>query len=158
MEKIAIIGLACLFPDAQTPEQFWQNLIEEKDSTSLATAEQMGVDPAIFYDPVKGKADKTYYLQGGYIRGFSFDASGYYLPSEFLEGLDNLFKWPLHVAKGALQDSGYLGREAALTKCGVILGNLSFPTKASYQLLAPIYQQAIEPALQALLPVPRSGG
>ena len=37
VEKIAIIGLSCLFPDAHNPEEFWQNLTEEKDSTSSIT-------------------------------------------------------------------------------------------------------------------------
>ena len=48
MEKIAIIGLSCLFPGSENPEQYWENLIQEKDLTSLATAEQMGVDANIF--------------------------------------------------------------------------------------------------------------
>ena len=150
MEKIAIIGLSCLFPDAETPEQYWQNLVEEKDSTSPATVEDMGVDPDIFYDPVKGRTDKSYCMQGGYIRDFEFDPNGYNIPPEFLDSLDNVFKWPLYVAKQALQDSGYLGNKAVLSKSGVILGNLSFPTKLSHRLILPIYRKTIEPALQEL--------
>ncbi|MCP4537298.1 MAG: PfaB family protein [Chloroflexi bacterium] len=151
MEKIAIIGLSCLFPEAETPEQYWQNLVEKKDSTSLATIEEMGVDPDVFYDPVKGRTDKSYCMRGGYIRDFKFDPSGYNIPPEFLDSLDNVFKWPLYVAKQALQDSGYLENKAVLSKSGVILGNLSFPTKLSHRLILPIYQQTIKPALQELL-------
>ncbi|PLZ95386.1 hypothetical protein CEN50_22525, partial [Fischerella thermalis CCMEE 5268] len=51
MEKIAIIGFSCLFPDAKNPEEFWQNLIQKKDSTSSITSEELGVDPQIFYEP-----------------------------------------------------------------------------------------------------------
>jgi acyl transferase domain-containing protein len=55
VEKIAIIGLSCLFPDANNPEQFWQNLSAEKDSTSDISVTELGLDPSIFYDKTKGK-------------------------------------------------------------------------------------------------------
>ncbi|PLZ73281.1 polyketide synthase, partial [Fischerella thermalis] len=151
MEKIAIIGFSCLFPDAKNPEEFWQNLIQKKDSTSSITSEELGVDPQIFYEPTKGKPDKIYSLKGGFIRDFQFDSTGYKLPAELLEKLDNTFKWSLHVAKQALQHSGYLNQESVLSQCGVILGTLSLPTKASNQLFAPIYQQVLTPAIRELI-------
>ena len=80
MDKIAIIGLSCLFPEAETPAQYWQNLLDQKDSTSTATAKQMGVDANLFYAPNKGTQDKYYSIRGGYIRDFAFDANGYKLP------------------------------------------------------------------------------
>jgi 3-oxoacyl-[acyl-carrier-protein] synthase II len=151
VEKIAIIGLSCLFPDANNPEQFWQNITEQKDSTSSVTVEQLGVDPTIFYDPVKGKPEKIYFLKGGFIRNFKFDASEYNLPSEYVESLDNTFKWSLYAAKQAIVHSGYWGNKDVLSKCGVILGTLALPTKVSNQLIAPIYRQTIQPAVAELL-------
>ncbi len=154
MEKIAIIALSCLFPDAKNPEEFWQNIINEKESTSSATSQEIGVDPDIFYHPLKGTPDKTYSLKGGYIRNFEFDPSGYNLPPELLGNLDNTFKWSLYAAKQAILQSGYWGNQTVLSKCGVILGNLSFPTKLSNQLFSPIYQKTITPALKELLQLP----
>jgi acyl transferase domain-containing protein len=151
VEKIAIIGLSCLFPDANNPEEFWQNLTEEKDSTSSITVADLGIDPAIFYDSHKGKPEKFYFSKGGFIRNFNFDANEYNLPASFLESLDNTFKWSLYAAKQAIVQSGYWGNQTALAKCGVILGTLGLPTKASNQLFAPIYQQNIEPAIGELL-------
>ncbi|MEC4814258.1 MAG: beta-ketoacyl synthase N-terminal-like domain-containing protein, partial [Scytonema sp. PMC 1069.18] len=151
MEKIAIIGFSCLFPDANNPEEFWQNLIQQKDSTSTVTTEELGVAPDIFYDPTKGKSDKFYSLKGAFIRDFQFDANGYKLPAELLQSLDNTFKWSLSTAKDALQHSGYLGNESILSKCGVILGTLSLPTKFSNQLFSPIYQQVLSSAVKELL-------
>lgn len=151
MEKIAIIGLSCLFPDAKNPEEYWQNIVDQKDSTSSATVEEIGVDPTIFHNPVKGTPDKTYSLKGGYIRNFQFNPSEYNLPSELVSSLDNTFKWSLYAAKQAIVQSGYWGNQTVLAKCGVILGNLSFPTKLSNQLFSPIYQQAIAPAVRELL-------
>lgn len=153
MEKIAIIGLSCLFPGAETPQQYWQNLIEQKDLTSLATIEEMGVDPKVFYSAKKGQKDKYYCTRGGYVRNFLFDPTGYNIAPDILEKLDPLYQWSLYVAKQALQDSGYLDNDAVLANCGVILGNLSFPTRSSHHLFAPIYHQAINSALQELLGV-----
>jgi len=154
MEKIAIIGLGCLFPGAETPEQYWHNLLARQNTTSTATAAQMGVDPNLFLAPGKGVQDKYYCMQGGYINGFKFDPHGYHLPADFLASLDDLFKWPLYVSREALADSGYLENPAALARCGVVLGNLSFPTQSSHRLFAPIYRQAIEPPTQELLGQP----
>ena len=151
MKKVAIIGLSCLFPGAETPQQYWQNLIEQKDLTSLATEEQMGVNPRIFYSSQKGRTDKYYCTRGGYVRNFQFDATGYKIASESLQKLDPLYQWSLYVARQALQDSGYLDKDSALSNCGVILGNLSFPTRSSHHLFAPIYHQALNSALQKLL-------
>ncbi len=151
MNKIAIIGLSCLLPEAQNPEQYWQNLLDEKDLTSLATAAQMGVDAQKFYANQKGIIDKYYCLQGGYIRNFEFDASGYQIAPDILQELDKLYQWSLDVAKQALQDSGYLSNDSVLANCGVILGNLSFPTRKSHHLCSPIYDQIINTATQKLL-------
>ncbi len=151
MEKIAIIGFSCLFPDAKNAEEFWHNLIEQKDSTSSLSIDEIGIEPTIFYDPVKGKPDKVYSLKGGFVRNFKFDTSGYNLPSSLLQNLDDTFKWSLYAAKQALQNSGYLEDKSVLSKCGVLLGTLSLPTKSSNQLLEPLYQQVLNPAIGELL-------
>ncbi len=151
MEKIAIIGFSCLFPDAKNANEFWHNLIEQKDSTSELSIDEIGIEPTVFYDPVKGKPDKVYSLQGGFVRNFKFDASGYNLPSSLLQNLDDTFKWSLYAAKQALQNSGYLENKSVLSKCGVLLGTLSLPTKSSNQLFEPIYQQVLNPAIAELL-------
>ncbi|WP_413198813.1 polyketide synthase [Nostoc piscinale] len=151
MEKIAIIGISCLFPDANNPEQFWQNITEQKNSTSEVTLAEIGVDPTIFYDTAKGKPEKIYFLQGGFIRNFQFDPSEYNLSPTLVNSLDNTFKWSLYAAKQAVQHSGYLGNQQALAKCGVILGTLALPTKLSNQLLSPIYRRTIDGAIAQLL-------
>ena len=103
----------------------------------------MTVDPQIFFDPKKGVTDKYYCLQGGYIRDFAFDPSGYKLPAEYIAGMDDLFQWSLYVARQALQDAGYADDEVVLQRTGIILGNLSFPTQASHRLFEPIYRDGV---------------
>ncbi len=139
--KIAIVGLSCLFPGAATPDEFWQNLINGVNSTSPAESEQFGADPAVYYDPQRRTQDTTYSLRGGYVRA----------RIDIPEGMDKAAGWTLYVAREALRDSGYLDRTDVLARCGLLLGNLSFPTQESHRAVAPIYDTALEGALGELL-------
>ena len=154
MDKIAIIGTACLFPEADTPEAYWQNLVANKDSRVAAQAEQMGRDPDDYLAPAKGAKDKYYCTTGGYINDFQFDPRAYKLDAAQLKELDNTFQWSLQVAREALKDSGYADNKEHLSRCGVILGNLSFPTKESNKLFLPLYHQAMASPLKDLLGTP----
>lgn len=132
-EKIAITGLSCLFPGAATPEGFWRNLVGGVNSTSQATAQEFGADPALYYDPQRRTHDTTYSLRGGYVRA----------PIAIPDGLDRAAAWTLYVAQQALMEGGYAARPDVLARCGLILGNLSFPTQESHARVAPIYDAAL---------------
>ena len=73
---IAIIGSSGLFPGSSTKEAFWDNLMQQKDLTGIATKEDFGAEPELFFQSEKGIVDKCYSLRGGYIRDFVFDPSG----------------------------------------------------------------------------------
>ena len=148
MQKIAIIGTACLFPEAETPQAYWKNLLSKQDSRSRATAQQMGRTADDYFAKNKGTKDKYYCTLGGYIHNYQFNANGYQLPAPQLENLDHTFQWSLQTAKEALKEAGYAGNAG---NCGVILANLSFPTKQSNHVFLPLYQQLMQPALTELL-------
>lgn len=139
-----------LFPGSATNEQFWENLIGEKDLIQLANKEDFGVDPDHFFQQGKGVVDKCYSLRGGYIRNFDFDPSGFKLPPDFLADQDKLYQWSLYVAREALKDSGYLNQADLLKNCGLVLGNLSFPTGSSHRLLSSVYTETLEKGLRQL--------
>ncbi len=47
---IAVIGMACRFPGAQNPQEFWQNLIQAKESIEFLSDQEiidLGLDPNI---------------------------------------------------------------------------------------------------------------
>jgi len=151
MQNIAIVGIANLFPGASQPDEFWTQLLNKQDNRTQITAAEMGVDPADYLGN-KGDADKFYCLYGGYIRGFEFQASAYTargLNPDYLNQLDAINQWGLYVTEQALKDAGYWGSEH-LARCGLILGNLSFPTQSSNHLFLPFYHQVVENALQQI--------
>ncbi len=147
---IAIIGSSGLFPGSSTKETFWDNLLQQKDLTSAATKEDFGADPQQFFNPKKGVVDKCYSLRGGYIRDFVFDPKGYQLDADYLAQQDKLYQWSLFVAKESLADAGYL-KNANLDRCGVVLGNLSFPTLTSHKHLSQVYTDTVRDELQNIL-------
>jgi len=55
MEKIAIIGMGCIFPGANSISQFWQNLVVGRQTFPPATEAQLGVSAEAFSDNNKTK-------------------------------------------------------------------------------------------------------
>lgn len=149
MENIAVIGIANLFPGSSAPQTFWQQLLDKEDCRSRVTVAEMGVEPASYLGP-KGNTDSFYCMHGGYIRDFEFDSSPFAMEPSYLNRLDDLYKWGLYVTQQALSDAGYWGSDT-LDNCGLILGNLSFPTKSSNHLFLPLYHQVVNNALKQLL-------
>lgn len=153
MEKIAVIGIANLFPGSKTPDEFWQGLLKKQDSRTAATVNQMGVNPDDYYGK-EGDTDKYYCMRGGYIQNFDMDCNNYQLPANYLAQLDDMYHWPLYCGREALKDAGYLNQPNVLENCGLILGNLSFPTKKSNHLFMPLYHKTVESSVQKLLGKP----
>jgi PfaB family protein len=143
MEPIAIIGLGCLLPGANHPEQLWQKLLAEFDAISLCDHFDKSVDFKQIFAAKKGVPDKSCNLQGGWIKDFQFDPHGFALPPDKLAGLDSPYTYALYTAKQALQDSGYLHLDH-LQKAAVILGAYSWgASQGSMQVLRPLYDRTI---------------
>ncbi|MCA6221637.1 hotdog fold thioesterase [Photorhabdus antumapuensis] len=151
MENIAIVGLGCLFPEADTIEKYWANLCLKNDSTTPLSAKEVGVDPAFYYHPVSGTVDKISYNRNGHVRDFHFDAKGYALPENEILTLDNLFKWTIYTAAEALNDSGYRDKQAVLKKTGLLIGNIGMPTHSGKRLMSPFYHRLLTPYIQQLI-------
>lgn len=148
--KIAIVGLATQYPDADNPQTFWQNLLDKKDSRTQISREKLNANPAD-YQGVQGQSDRFYCDKGGYIQHFKFDARGYQLPESAFDGLDESFLWALDCSRKALQDAGIAPSDTVLARTGIVMGTLSFPTARSNELFLPLYHQTVEKALQKKL-------
>ncbi|MDR0217938.1 MAG: beta-ketoacyl synthase [Enterobacteriaceae bacterium] len=150
-EPIAIIGIGCLFPGADTPEKYWQNLLQEKDCSSALSSRELSVDPACYYSPKAGQPDTINYVNNGHVRDFHFNGKGYHLPEAELNRLDPLFQWTLYAAEQALNDSGYRQHKTLLQKTGLIMGNIGMPTHSTKQLMSPFYHKILQPYIQQLI-------
>lgn len=154
MEPIAIVGMGCLFPQANNPELYWENLCQKKDCSAPISDRELGISPEHYYHAESAVADTIHYNKNGYIRDFKFNSKGYNLSEDALNSLDDVFKWTLYSAEQALIDSGYRHNKKRLDKTGLIIGNIAMPTHSVKHMMTPFYHQLLEPYIQELLKRP----
>lgn len=120
---IAIVGMACRFPGANNLTEFWHNLVNNKESTTRFSPEELlaaGIDPQLINDPryvpVKGK-----------VQGYDlFDAAFFgYTPRE-AEMMDPQHRLFLMSCWHALEDAGHTGLNEE-QRTGVFAG-IGMPT------------------------------
>jgi len=75
---IAIVGMACIFPQAGNLEEYWQNIIQEVDCITDVPPSRWDIDD--YYDPNPKTADKTHSKRGGFIPGINFNPVEFGLP------------------------------------------------------------------------------
>ena len=71
-EPIAVIGMAALMPDADTIEEFWQNIIDAH--VSIKEVDKIRWDPDIYWEngaPGNITEGKTYSKIGGFVASTS---------------------------------------------------------------------------------------
>lgn len=104
VEAIAIIGMACRFPGAQTVEQFWRNLQQGVESITFfsdAELEHAAVDPA-------EREDARYVRARGLVEGIeSFDARFFGFSPREAELTDPQQRVFLECAWEAFERAGY---------------------------------------------------
>ncbi|MBI1390258.1 MAG: SDR family NAD(P)-dependent oxidoreductase [bacterium] len=115
---VAIIGMACRFPGAETIDRFWENLCKGVESISeLSDAELLaaGADPELVRQPNYVKA------RGVVPNADCFDAAFFgYSPRE-AEVMDPQHRLFLECAWEALENAGYIERDAGM-RVGVFAG------------------------------------
>jgi phthiocerol/phenolphthiocerol synthesis type-I polyketide synthase E len=101
--RVAIVGFDCRLPEADTVDEFWKNLLAEKESMTEFSEEQLlasGISPTTFNNP-------HYVRNRGIIKGVDqFDAEFFNFTPREAELLDPQQRLFLECAWHALEDSG----------------------------------------------------
>ncbi|MEK7390389.1 MAG: beta-ketoacyl synthase N-terminal-like domain-containing protein [Elusimicrobiota bacterium] len=126
LESIAVVGAGGLFPDALTPERFWDNLVAGRCASRVVPAGRWGVATESVFDPAKGAPDKVYSKKACFIEDFTFDPHGLDLDPEWVLSLDPAFHLALSAARSALAQAKLSSDQKART--AVIMGQLVLPT------------------------------
>jgi acyl transferase domain-containing protein/phosphopantetheinyl transferase len=118
LEPIAIIGMACLFPQAPDLASFWRNIVSGVDAVS---------EPAAAWDAeryLRSGLIKTAF--GGYLKDlFRFDPREFGIMPNSLDGGEPDQFVALRIARDALADAGYLG-EHDHRDTGIVLGHSTY--------------------------------
>lgn len=102
---IAIIGMACIFPDAKNLNQYWQNILENRNAITEVSKERW--DPEVFFDSQAKKGEKSNSKWGGFIPAIEFDPTEFGIPPQSLAAIDPAQLLSLQATKDALVDAGY---------------------------------------------------
>ncbi len=120
MSRIAIIGLACLFPGAPNLAAFWRNIVDGVDAIGEVPAGRWDAD---FYDPDSKEIDRFYCKRGGFVdQHAQFDPLVFGVVPKAAEVGEPDQLLTLRVGYQALDDAGYAQREFSRARTGVIIG------------------------------------
>lgn len=120
-EPLAIVGMSCLFPKAQSISDYWENIKKKVDAISEVPATHWKAED--YYDSDKKRADHVYAKTGGFLDSIDFDPSEWGIAPSDLDSIDTSQLLSLVVARGALNDAGYSdNREFNRDTVSVILG------------------------------------
>jgi acyl transferase domain-containing protein/phosphopantetheinyl transferase len=130
LEDIAIIGMACMFPQAPDLESFWRNILAKVDATSDPPPDAWDVEVA--YDPSSRENDRVYCRRGGYLGPVAyFNPLEHGVMPRAAEGGDPDQWLALHVSKAALADAGYPEGPAEGRDVAVIVGKGNYITRGN---------------------------
>jgi acyl transferase domain-containing protein/phosphopantetheinyl transferase (holo-ACP synthase) len=134
MSKVAIIGMACLFPGAPDLATFWSNIIGSVDA--MREAGEREWDPETHFKPGSTEFAYTYAKTGGFISDVAhFDPLKFGVMPNAVAGSDPDQLLTLKVAYDALSDAGYLNRDFNRDRAEVVLGRIGAPGAGSMNLI-----------------------
>jgi acyl transferase domain-containing protein len=120
-EPIAIIGLGCRFPGADTPEDFWQSLLAGTDAVREVPSSRWDVDA--FYDPDPDVPGKISTRKGAFLDQVDqFDPLFFGISPKEAMHMDPQHRLLLEVSWEALEHAGQDPRSLACSRTGVFVG------------------------------------
>jgi acyl transferase domain-containing protein/3-hydroxymyristoyl/3-hydroxydecanoyl-(acyl carrier protein) dehydratase len=129
---IAIVGIGCLFPGCENPDQLWEHIQSSTCTTTDVPPGRWLIEPSGALDPKIALADHVYSTNGGFVTVPRLDTAELDVDAEVLERLDPLFQLVLQVATGAWRDAQTEAVDRA--RVGVVLGNIVLPTETASAL------------------------
>lgn len=103
-EPIAIVGMSCVFPEAQSPSQLWELLLEGRDVIQEIPKDRYHVDE--WYHPDRAARGKMNIRYGGFIDGVkNFDPYFFAMSPREAEHVDPQQRLMLRLAWEAMEDA-----------------------------------------------------
>ncbi|MCX7112683.1 MAG: type I polyketide synthase [Proteobacteria bacterium] len=149
---IAIIGMACEYPDAKSPVQLWENVLTQRRSFRRFPFERLSLDD--YFSNDRTVADAMYITEGAFIEGYEFDRIKFRVAGSAYRSADLVHWLALDVASRAIEDAGLGdGRGLPAESTGVIVGNTltgEFSRASLMRLRWPYVRRVLESRLHEL--------
>ncbi|MFE9452971.1 SDR family NAD(P)-dependent oxidoreductase [Streptomyces sp. NPDC006739] len=147
---IAVVGMACMFPDAPDLATFWANIVAGHDAVTEVPPDR--------WDPAVHHADgSTTSKWGGFLPRIPFDPLRYGIPPASLRSIEPVQLLSLEAARRALEDAGYGdgGREFDRARTSVVFGaeaGSDLSNAATLRAVLPSYYGKVPDGLEEQLP------
>lgn len=143
-DAVAIVGMACVFPEADDLEEYLANLL--RGTNAIREVPESRFQHDLYFAPHQAK-DRTVSKWGGFIRAQRFDPGQLGIPPSALRSLDPGQILGVMVARQALSDAGIDLQVADTSRIGVVVG-----TEASIDVSSQYIMRAFLPGLIGELP------
>jgi enediyne polyketide synthase len=141
--------MACQYPEAQSPQQLWENALAQRRAFRRMPAERMRLDDYLSEDGLT--PDGTYATEAAVIEGYEFDRLGCRVAGSTYRAVDLAHWLALDVARRAVADAGFPdGRGLPREATGVVVGNTltgEFSRAAGLRLRWPYVRRVVGAAL-----------
>ncbi len=116
---IAVVGMGCVFPEANNVEEYWKNILSGKQFIKPMPDNLWHMDSFTS----KEKNDyKSVTKKGSFLKDFKFNALDYGIPPKNLEGVDKAQLVGIEATRQALQDAGIKPKSKELEDAITIIG------------------------------------
>ncbi|MGW3359743.1 type I polyketide synthase [Streptomyces bungoensis] len=122
MTRIAIVGMACRYPDATDPKQLWDNAVAGRRAFRRLPDVRMNLDD--YWDADPTTPDTFYARNAAVIEGYEFDRIAHRIAGSTFRSTDLTHWLALDTAGRALADAGFpAGEGLPRERTGVVVGN-----------------------------------
>ncbi|GAA4690254.1 type I polyketide synthase [Phytohabitans rumicis] len=122
MTRIAVVGMACRYPDATSPKELWENALAGRRAFRRLPDQRMRL--ADYWDADPSAPDKFYARNAAVIEGYRFDRIAYKIAGSTYRSTDLTHWLALDVAALALADAGFpMAEGLPRERTGVVVGN-----------------------------------
>ena len=146
---IAIVGLACRYPDAASLAELWENVLAQRRAFRRMPAERLNM--ADYYSPDLHAPDRTYCATAAVIEDYEFDRVRYRVSGSTYRTADLVHWLALDIAARSLADAGFVdGEGLPRESTSVFLGNTltgEFSRAATMRLRWPYVRRIVGAAL-----------
>ncbi|MEM8930538.1 MAG: beta-ketoacyl synthase N-terminal-like domain-containing protein [Acidobacteriota bacterium] len=124
--RIAIVGLACQYPDAaDSPDALWRNVLSQRRAFRRLPAERLRLDDYLDAEATSGVSPDTIYSsRAAVLHDYAFDRARFRIGGHSYRAADTTHWLALDVADAALADAGFEGGEGLpRDETSVVIGN-----------------------------------
>lgn len=148
-DSIAVVGMACRYPDARSPSELWENVLSGRRAFRRMPPERLRLED--YFSTDRGAPDCFYSTEAALIEGYEFDRVRFRVAGSSFRTADWTHWLALDVASQALSDAGFAdGLNLPLETTGVFLGNTltgEFSRANGLRLRWPFVRRVVEASL-----------